>query len=110
MSESGTMRALHAEVSEHARIVREGVETAAREALGALVAEVLAEYATKLRADLPPTYVAQCADAVAHRFSLRDVHGARDAILRGLWAALGAALRHRSGAHVAPTLPYGARK
>lgn len=103
------MRALHDEVSEHARIVREGVEAATRGYLAALLADVLTEQAAALRADLPPTYVQQCVAAVCNRFSLHDELAARDAIVRGLWAALGAALRHRSGTQpaVRPTREFG---
>lgn len=104
---SGTMRALGLEVSDHARLARERVEEAVRPALEGLVADVLADYAVKHAADLPPTYATQCAAAVRHRFTLATNDEARRVLLRALWDAIGSMQRHRPSvpAMAAPVVP-----
>ena len=107
MTESGRMRALNVEVSEHARALREAVEHHARPLLRELVADALHDTVRELRVnpgDLPPTFVAQVAGKVAQRFSLAGDEAARRAVLDGLWSAIRARQRHAPSSPAMPAL------
>jgi hypothetical protein len=101
VTSSGTMRALGAEVSEHARQLREKIEQAlapmVEERVAAEVVRVLTD--PTLRLDLPTTLAEQAArriaKGVAAGLSLEHHEGARKAILDGLWAAIKALMLHR---------------